>query len=1243
MRTIALAIVCCVLIFSAGFFTSASAAKLYVQAPAVGEVTISVDPALHQKFGLSYPVTYILSIPSGSSGLAAYKRYGAVATWVPLATRTSSDFFNGVEAVRFDYGANLAYVSVTFDSTSDDIYLRIVDGGGQPVNIAFQSISKYYDNRQAAVTFTADDWNQYSVTDFTTAANLLRSYNIPMTGGIITGQCLPSTWQSIQAQLDLGGIEAVSHSRTHVALPYPDPEGEIIGSRQDIITNLNLPLYFRKGSTEYVIPYIYAYGGAVVYDTLVTQAGYLVSRLAGGPFHDFSTWDSIWQKYQAIGITLEMGVAGSAISDLAQLNTAFDNSLTNGSIYHVMLHPNTLSATGEWGKGYIPGHLSHISNRTNVWYVNFGALYLYHLLQDNAAGTIEVLSGSPVITQQPAARTVSVGQTAVFSVTAIGTLPLSYQWQKSNVDIPGATSAGYITPATVPLDSGATFRCVITNAHGTVTSQSAVLRVTASLIVPNVLTNGDFEGGMSRWDFYSDGSATAAVSSPGASGSANAANIAVTTAGANVQLYQYGITLEPNTSYILSFDGYSNTGHDVDISLGQHVAPYTNYGLSEHHFDLTTSWQRFVVSFTTGGFADTVSDGRLMLFLGTYDVAGDQYYFDNIVLDKTSDLAPRIVTQPVGLTVASKLEATFTVVASGLTPFTYQWQRDSVDIAGATSASYTTPPASSADSGAYYRCRVTNSAGSTYSQNAQLLVLPARPPVIIVDPHDTTTYEGRRVQFKVTATGALPLLYHWQRNDQPIDFYDSVYTIASVTRADSGAMFRCWIANVDGRDTSAEARLIVLPAPPTITTQPSNQTVLVGSTATFSVVATGSATLMYQWQKNGAPISGANNTSYTTPATAAGDSGATFRCIVTNGGGADTSHNAVLNVNIPVVPSVVFSPASGSMTSGVHYAVNIVASNVAHLHSAHIAFGFDSSIVRADSILQGSFLAGSTTFSYTPNPLIAGTSTVTVDQAISGSNGVSGSGTLFTVHFTTLKVGVSLLTFNTVELRDTASQLITSTNTGGTVTVLPLRLGLTVFLEGPYDSTTLSMGNSLRTRGILSTKFPALAIPVSAVDSVNIEIRDSVSASVSTIRRFAPAWLLSNGSLRGFTDTTQTGVLFDAPAGSYNVVVRHRNHLAVMSRNSVALSGTAAQYDFSTGQDKTYGSNAMVRLGGGAFGLYAGHNDGDNIITVLEYNAVGLQMFQSGYLPGDHDMSGTVTVLDYNPVGLNMFKSSQVP
>jgi hypothetical protein len=103
---------------------------------------------------------------------------------------------------------------------------------------------------------------------------------------------------------------------------------------------------------------------------------------------------------------------------------------------------------------------------------------------------------------------------------------------------------------------------------------------------------------------------------------------------------------------------------------------------------------------------------------------------------------------------------------------------------------------------------------------------------------------------------------------------------------------------------------------PSITSQPQNQAVTIGESATFSVSAAGTAPLSYQWQKNGASISGATASSYSTPATIAADNGSTFQVIVTNGAGSVTSNQASLSVS--AVP-----PASGATTDITTYKYDV--------------------------------------------------------------------------------------------------------------------------------------------------------------------------------------------------------------------------------------------------------------------------------------------------------------------------------
>jgi hypothetical protein len=269
-------------------------------------------------------------------------------------------------------------------------------------------------------------------------------------------------------------------------------------------------------------------------------------------------------------------------------------------------------------------------------------------------------------------------------------------------------------------------------------------------------------------------------------------------------------------------------------------------------------------------------------------------------------VAPSITSQPANQTVTAGQMATFSVSASGTAPLSYQWRKNGLYITGATSSSYTTPATTTADSGSTFSVVVTNSAGTTTSNNATLTVNAAAvAPSITTQPANQTVTAGQPAMFSVSATGAAPMGYQWRKNGTNITgATSSSYSTPATTTTDSGSSFSVVISNSAGSVSSNNATLTVNQAAavaPSITTQPGNQTVTAGQTATFSVLATGTAPLSYQWRKSGTNISGANANSYTTPATTTADSGSTFSVVVSNSAGSVTSNSASLTVNSPPV------------------------------------------------------------------------------------------------------------------------------------------------------------------------------------------------------------------------------------------------------------------------------------------------------------------------------------------------------
>ena len=557
---------------------------------------------------------------------------------------------------------------------------------------------------------------------------------------------------------------------------------------------------------------------------------------------------------------------------------------------------------------------------------------------------------APTITTQPANQTVTAGQTATFTVVAAGTAPLSYQWQKNGVNITGATSASYTTPATTTSDSGSTFAVVVSNTAGTVTSATATLTVNAAPV------------------------------------------------------------------------------------------------------------------------------------------------------------APTITTQPANQTVTAGQTATFTVVAAGTAPLSYQWQKNGVNIAGATSASYTTPATTTSDSGSTFAVVVSNTAGTVTSATATLTVNAAPvAPTITTQPANQTVTAGQTATFTVVAAGTAPLSYQWQKNGVNIAGATSAsYTTPATTTSDSGATFRAVVTNSAGNATSNAATLTVNAAPvaPTITTQPANQTVTAGQTATFTVVAAGTAPLGYQWQKNGVNIAGATSASYTTPATTTSDSGSTFAVVVNNTAGTVTSATATLTVNAAPVPGIQVSSSSinfgndvvGSNTSQVLIITNtgtasLTITQVTETGSAFSVSGF--------SLPLNVSVGQQTTVTVAFQPTAVGATSGNISIASNAPNsptsvGLTGTGIAATF---TLSINPASLSFGNVTTgTSSASQNVTITNTGNSsVTISQITLsGSGYSMTGGSAPVTLSPLQNLN----LSVQFsPVAAGSVSG----SISIVSNASGSPATV------------------------------------------------------------------------------------------------------------------------------------------------
>jgi alpha-tubulin suppressor-like RCC1 family protein len=262
---------------------------------------------------------------------------------------------------------------------------------------------------------------------------------------------------------------------------------------------------------------------------------------------------------------------------------------------------------------------------------------------------------------------------------------------------------------------------------------------------------------------------------------------------------------------------------------------------------------------------------------------------------------PTIVTQPEDRRALIGTSTTFTVVAAGGQPLTYQWRLNgnNLSIAGSTTPTLTVSNLRLQDTGAY-SVLVSNGAGSVVSRNASLVV--EVPPVIQIPPQGGTFPAGGTVTLTVEASGE-GLVYRWRKDGTVVPGANfEQYTLAPLKLSDT-ASYDVVITNIYGAVTSAVARVEVKPVPTFIRTP-------VGFTAfpgTFGVLSVEAAdTVGYQWLKNGSPIGGATAPTLTfSPVTAAQAGGYSVR--ITNPWGTNTS---------PVVQVVVSTPASFSEVVG---------------------------------------------------------------------------------------------------------------------------------------------------------------------------------------------------------------------------------------------------------------------------------------------------------------------------------------
>ncbi len=208
-----------------------------------------------------------------------------------------------------------------------------------------------------------------------------------------------------------------------------------------------------------------------------------------------------------------------------------------------------------------------------------------------------------------------------------------------------------------------------------------------------------------------------------------------------------------------------------------------------------------------------------------------------------------------------------------------------------------------------------------------------------------------------------------------------------------------------------------------------------------------------------------------------------------------------------------------------------------------------------------------------------------------------------------------------------------------------VQFSVRVFLESAYNASA----DNPEMNTDLNANIPAISpfddnrdagsIAADITDWVQLELRSTADGEAV----YSCSYLLRSDGWLAEADGTDTSLsLGDTAVGAYYIVIRHRNHLAVMSAEAHSLNLTVSTYDFSTGLNKYYGGEAAL-LEEGIYGMYKGDCNGSGVINASDYLTIRNESGTNGYSKCDANMNGSVNSTDYLVVKPNSGKCCKVP
>ena len=599
-------------------------------------------------------------------------------------------------------------------------------------------------------------------------------------------------------------------------------------------------------------------------------------------------------QVSCVGGTASFTVAGSGTSVVRWRRNGVD--IPNSNVTTLTLNPVTAASGGTYECAV---------------FSNCGVLV-------SNAVTLDVTVGLPSITGQPASQTICEGTSTTFSVAA--TDATGYQWRRSGVNIGGATGPSYVATAAGNYD------CVVSNICGSVTSTVAVLTRLPSLRVTQFPSSQTVCAGQSTSFFYGVTGASLTyqwlLNNQPIPGATSSTYTIPSVTSANAGTYLCAVESACGSSLSLPATLTVNVAPAITSQPAQQtVCPGQPFSFSVAATGTpapTFRWRRNG-SLIPGATSPTYSGTASSALAGAYvcEISNLCGTATTTSVNLTLNTTPTISVNPAPQNPCPGRSASFSVTATGVA-LAYQWRRNGVNIPGATASTYTIAAVGPPDLG-NYSCFVSNACGDTTTASAALTL--SGPPTITTGPVSQSACifgGGGPYSISVIATGDA-LTYQWRVGGGIIlGATSSTLTLPAPLYFTA---YDCVVTNPCGSVTSSGA-LFTPAIPPSITAQPSPQSACENSPASFSVTATGTGTLTYQWRLNGSNIPGANSATYVIAAVTTADIGS-YDCVIINACGTTTSSSVALTVN--QLPTITGQPASATICPSAIATFSVVA------------------------------------------------------------------------------------------------------------------------------------------------------------------------------------------------------------------------------------------------------------------------------------------------------------------------------